>query len=177
MKMDRTVEGPGGREMDVKKTTDFDTGTRTTERKTSGGGSSEVTASARRAAAIASGSFETAGGKGGTIEGDHQRGQGFYDHHGRGRRNLDGRQGAQPGRQRFARRVFLEGRAVRQHRDAARWHFERDESRRKRRRAGHFRFHGPWRAHDDCAEWQRRPLRRPRRQRLPQDRRRLAAAR
>ena len=43
MKMERTVEGPGGGEMDVKKTTDFDTGTRTTERKTSAGGSSDVT--------------------------------------------------------------------------------------------------------------------------------------
>ena len=51
MKMDRTIEGPGGGEMDVKKTTDFDTGTRTTERKTSAGGSSESRASARRAAA------------------------------------------------------------------------------------------------------------------------------
>ena len=43
MKMERTVEGPRGNEMDVKKTTDFDTGTRTTERKTDAGGSSEVT--------------------------------------------------------------------------------------------------------------------------------------
>ena len=43
MKMERTVQGPGGNEMDVKKTTDFDTGTRTTERTTDRGGSSEVT--------------------------------------------------------------------------------------------------------------------------------------
>lgn len=77
MKMERTVEGPGGREMDVKKTTDFDTGTRTTERKTSGGGSSEVTRQRQADGGYATdGKIETAGGKTATIEGEQRRGQG-----------------------------------------------------------------------------------------------------
>ena len=77
MKMDRTIEGPGGQEMDVKKTTDFDTGTRTTERKTSGGGSSEVTRQRQAGGGTsASGTIETAGGKSATIEGEHRGGEG-----------------------------------------------------------------------------------------------------
>ncbi len=77
MKMDRTIEGPGGREMDVKKTTDFDTGTRTTERKTSGGGSSEVTRQREAGGGTTtSGNIETAGGKSATIEGEHRGGEG-----------------------------------------------------------------------------------------------------
>ena len=77
MKMDRTIEGPGGREMDVKKTTDFDTGTRTTERKTSGGGSSEVTRQREAGGGYStSGTIETAGGKSASIEGERQGGQG-----------------------------------------------------------------------------------------------------
>ncbi len=77
MKMDRTIEGPGGQEMDVKKTTDFDTGTRTTERKTSGGGSSEVTRQRQAGGGYTTdGKIETAGGKSATIEGEQRRGQG-----------------------------------------------------------------------------------------------------
>ena len=77
MKMDRTIEGPGGQEMDVKKTTDFDTGTRTTERKTSGGGSSEVTRQRQAGGGYTTdGKIETAGGKSATIEGEHRRGEG-----------------------------------------------------------------------------------------------------
>jgi hypothetical protein len=77
MKMDRTIEGPGGREMDVKKTTDFDTGTRTTERKTSGGGSSEVTRQREAGGGTTtSGNIEAAGGKSATIEGEHRGGEG-----------------------------------------------------------------------------------------------------
>ncbi len=77
MKMERTVEGPGGREMDVKKTTDFDTGTRTTERKTSAGGSSDVTRQRQAGGGYTTdGSFETASGKSGTISGEHKGGQG-----------------------------------------------------------------------------------------------------
>jgi len=77
MKMERTVEGPGGREMDVKKTTDFDTGARTTERKTSAGGKSEVTRQRQAGGGYTTdGSFETAGGKSGTISGEHKGGQG-----------------------------------------------------------------------------------------------------
>lgn len=77
MKMDRTIQGPGGNEMDVKKTTDFDTGTRTTERMTDRGGSSEVTRQREAGGGFSTdGSFETAGGKSGTISGEHERGQG-----------------------------------------------------------------------------------------------------
>ena len=77
MKMDRTIEGPGGREMDVKKTTDFDTGTRTTERNTSGGGSSEITRQRQAGGGYTTdGSIETAGGKSATISGEHERGKG-----------------------------------------------------------------------------------------------------
>ena len=77
MKMDRTIEGPGGQEMDVKKTTDFDTGTRTTERKTSGGGSSEVTRQRQAGGGYTTdGKIETAGGKSATIEGEQRRGEG-----------------------------------------------------------------------------------------------------
>jgi len=77
MKMERTVEGPGGREMDVKKTTDFDTGTRTTERQGSGGGSSEVTRQRQAGGGYTTdGTIETAGGKSATIEGEHGRGGG-----------------------------------------------------------------------------------------------------
>ena len=77
MKMDRTIEGPGGGEMDVKKTTDFDTGTRTTERKTSAGGSSDVTRQRQAGGGTTtSGSIETAGGKSATISGEHRGGEG-----------------------------------------------------------------------------------------------------
>jgi hypothetical protein len=77
MKMERTVQGPGGNEMDVKKKTDFDTGTRTTERTTDRGGSSEVTRQRQEGGGYTtSGEFETAGGKSATIEGEHQRGGG-----------------------------------------------------------------------------------------------------
>jgi hypothetical protein len=77
MKMDRTVEGPRGGEMDVKKRTDFDTGTRTTERTTSRGGQSDVTRQRQADGSVkTSGTFETAGGKSGTISGEHERGQG-----------------------------------------------------------------------------------------------------
>jgi hypothetical protein len=77
MKMERTVQGPGGGEMDVKKTTDFDTGTRTTERTTDRGGSSEVTRQRQEGGGFTtSGEIETAGGKSATIEGEHQRGGG-----------------------------------------------------------------------------------------------------
>jgi hypothetical protein len=77
MKMDRTIEGPGGREMDVKKTTDFDTGTRTTERTTSAGGKSDVTRQRQ-----AGGGFTTEGtvkagdGRTATISGEHEGGKG-----------------------------------------------------------------------------------------------------
>ena len=77
MKMDRTIEGPGGGEMDVKKTTDFDTGTRTTERKTSAGGSSDVTRQRQAGGGTTtSGKIETAGGKSATISGEHRGGEG-----------------------------------------------------------------------------------------------------
>ncbi len=77
MKMERSVQGPGGGEMDVKKTTDFDTGTRTTERQTDRGGSSEVTRQRQEGGGFTtSGEIETAGGKSATIEGEHQRGGG-----------------------------------------------------------------------------------------------------
>ncbi len=77
MKMERTVEGPGGNEMDVKKTTDFDTGTRTTERTTDRGGSSEVTRQRQAGGGYTTdGKIETAGGKSATIEGEQRRGQG-----------------------------------------------------------------------------------------------------
>lgn len=77
MKMERTVEGPRGGEMDVKKTTDFDTGTRTTERKTDRGGSSEVTRQREAGGGYStSGTIETAGGKSATIEGEQRRGEG-----------------------------------------------------------------------------------------------------
>jgi hypothetical protein len=76
MKMERTVEGPGGGSMDVKKTTDFDTGTRTTERETERGGSSEVTRQREADGSISkSGTIETAGGKSATIEGERQGGK------------------------------------------------------------------------------------------------------
>jgi hypothetical protein len=77
MKMERTVQGPGGNEMDVKKTTDFDTGTRTTERKTDAGGKSEVTRQRQAGGGYTTeGKFETAGGNSGTISGEQNRGQG-----------------------------------------------------------------------------------------------------
>jgi len=89
MKMERTVEGPGGREMDVKKTTDFDSGTRTTERKTSAGGKSEVTRQRQSGGGYTTeGSFETAGGKSGTISGEHQGGQGSTTITGEGGQSL-----------------------------------------------------------------------------------------
>ena len=77
MKMERTVQGPGGNEMEVKKKTDFDTGTRTTERTTDRGGSSEVTRQRQEGGGYTtSGEIETAGGKSATIEGEQQRGGG-----------------------------------------------------------------------------------------------------
>jgi hypothetical protein len=89
MKMDRTIEGPGGREMDVKKTTDFDTGTRTTERKTDRGGSSEVTRQRQAGGGYTTeGTIETAGGKSATIEGEQGRGGGSSTITGEGGKSL-----------------------------------------------------------------------------------------
>jgi hypothetical protein len=77
MKMDRTVEGPGGNEMKVERNTDFDTGTSTTTRKTSQGGKSEVTRQRQAGGGTTtSGTIETAGGKTATIEGEHRGGEG-----------------------------------------------------------------------------------------------------
>jgi hypothetical protein len=69
MKMERTIEGPGGGEMDVTKKTDFDTGTRTTTRETSRGGSSEFTHQRNADGSISSsGTIEGAGGGTGSIQ-------------------------------------------------------------------------------------------------------------
>jgi hypothetical protein len=77
MKMDRTIQGPGGNEMDVKKRTDFDTGTRTTERKTDRGGSSEVTRQRQAGGGFTTdGTVKAADGRTATISGEHQGGQG-----------------------------------------------------------------------------------------------------
>jgi hypothetical protein len=77
MKMDRTIEGPGGREMDVKKRTDFDTGTRTTERTTNTGGKSEVTRQRQAGGGFTTdGTVKTGDGRTATISGEHERGQG-----------------------------------------------------------------------------------------------------
>ncbi len=68
MKMERTVEGARGNEMDVTKETDFDTGTRTTTRETSRGGSSEFTHQRNADGSISSsGTIEGAGGGSGSI--------------------------------------------------------------------------------------------------------------
>jgi hypothetical protein len=77
MKTDRTVQGPGGNSMQMKRETDFDTGTSKTERTTSRGGSSETTRQRQQGGGVTtSGKFETAGGRTGTISGEHERGQG-----------------------------------------------------------------------------------------------------
>jgi hypothetical protein len=77
MKMDRTIEGPGGREMDVKKRTDFDTGTRTTERTTDRGGKSEVTRQREAGGGFSTeGTIKGADGRSATVSGEHERGQG-----------------------------------------------------------------------------------------------------
>jgi hypothetical protein len=77
MKMERTVEGPGGGQIDVERETDFDTGTSTTKRETSRGGSSEVTRQRQAGGGTTtSGTVETAGGRTATIEGEHVRGEG-----------------------------------------------------------------------------------------------------
>jgi hypothetical protein len=77
MKMDRTIEGPGGGSMDVEKRTDFDTGTRTTERTTSRGGSSEVTRQRQAGGGITTeGTVKAADGRTATISGEHERGKG-----------------------------------------------------------------------------------------------------
>ncbi len=77
MKMERTVEGPGGQEMQVERKTDFDTGTSTTTRKTDAGGSSEMTRQRNADGSVSrSGSVETAGGKTADIEGERHRGGG-----------------------------------------------------------------------------------------------------
>ncbi len=77
MKMDRTIEGPGGREMDVEKRTDFDTGTRTTERTTSAGGKSDVTRQRQAGGGFTTdGTVKAADGRTATISGEHERGQG-----------------------------------------------------------------------------------------------------
>ena len=73
MKMERTVEGRGGNEMDVTRKTDFDTGTSTTTREGERGGSSEVTRQRNADGSISkSGTIETAGGKSAAIEGERQ---------------------------------------------------------------------------------------------------------
>jgi hypothetical protein len=73
MKMERTVEGARGNEMDVTRKTDFDTGTSTTTREGERGGKSEVTRQRNADGSISkSGAIETAGGKSATIEGERQ---------------------------------------------------------------------------------------------------------
>jgi hypothetical protein len=63
--------------MDVKKTTDFDTGTRTTERKTDRGGSSEVTRQRQAGGGFTTeGTVKTGDGRTASISGEHQGGQG-----------------------------------------------------------------------------------------------------
>jgi hypothetical protein len=75
--MDRTIEGPGGGKMDVEKRTDFDTGTRTTERTTSRGGSSDVTRQRQAGGGVSTdGTIRAADGRTATISGEHERGQG-----------------------------------------------------------------------------------------------------
>ena len=164
--------------MDVKKTTDFDTGTRTTERKTSAAAARTSRASARRAAASRrTGTIETAGGKTATISGEHQGGQGSTTITGEGG-SAHGRPRAQPGRQREARRqLHGQGRPDDRHGNAS---ATGDQSVTKAEGSGGgsaISRRRPRRPHDHRAERQRRRLRRPRRQRLPQDGRRLAAAR
>lgn len=76
MKMERTVEGPGGGQMDVTRKTDFDTGTSTTTRETSGGAKSEMTRQRNADGSVSkSGTVETAGGKSASIEGERSGGQ------------------------------------------------------------------------------------------------------
>jgi hypothetical protein len=99
MKMERTVEGPGGQKMEVERKTDFDTGTSTTTRKTSEGGKSEVTRERQAGGGYTtSGTIETAGGKTATIEGEHRRGEGSTTITGEGGQTVDAttrRDGAQ----------------------------------------------------------------------------------
>jgi hypothetical protein len=77
MNTDRTVEGPGGRKMDVRKTTDFDTGTRTTERTTNAGGKSDVTRQRQAGGGFTTeGTVKSGDGRTATISGEQQRGQG-----------------------------------------------------------------------------------------------------
>jgi hypothetical protein len=77
MRMDRTIEGAGGGRMDVEKRTDFDTGTRTTERTTSRGGKSEVTRQREAGGGMSTeGTIRAADGRTATISGEHERGQG-----------------------------------------------------------------------------------------------------
>jgi len=69
MKMERTVEGRGGNQMDVTRKTDFDTGTSTTTRETSRGGSSEFTSQRNADGSISSsGTIQGAGGGSGTVQ-------------------------------------------------------------------------------------------------------------
>jgi hypothetical protein len=77
MKMDRTIEGPGGNKMDVEKRTDFNTGTRTTERKTSEGGKSDVTRQRQAGGGFTTeGTIQAADGRTATISGEHEGGKG-----------------------------------------------------------------------------------------------------
>ena len=89
MKTNRTIEGPGGETMKVQRNTDFDAGTSDVTRKTSTGGSSSMHHEVTGPGTISSsGTITTAGGKTGTIEGEHQVGQG-------GKTTITGSEGGQ----------------------------------------------------------------------------------
>ena len=136
MKMERSVQGPGGGEMDVKKTTDFDTGTRTTERQTDrrrqlGG---HAPAPGRRRLH----DFRRNRDRRRQERDDRwfARGRtGVDDDHRRGRRQRYSRPRAQPGRQRFPRgQLHRPGRRDGGHGNAPRRPPERHESGGQRRR-------------------------------------------
>jgi len=87
MKMERTIEGPRGNEMDVKRETDFDTGTSTVKRDTSRGGSSEITRERTSDGGFtSSGTIEGADGRTAQVSGD-------YDRDGDGRTTIKGSEG------------------------------------------------------------------------------------
>jgi hypothetical protein len=119
MKMERTVEGPGGNRMDVEKTTDFDTGTRTTERKDRRGRQVGSHAPAqRRRQRLEFGQLRDRRRQVGTIEGNHRGGEGTTTIKGPRVRQRDDGPSAQRQRQRFTVKEPSQGRPDGEYRNA-----------------------------------------------------------
>ena len=125
-------------------TTDFDTGTSTTTRKTDAGGKSEVTRQRNADGSIStSGNVRNRRRQVGDDRGRSSGRPGLDDDHGRGRRHRDDEPPGQRQRQRLARGRFSKDGQTVDTETRRQGVQQRHQGRRQRRRPGHFRVRRP----------------------------------